>query len=725
MPPNRQNVRIAQEPSPIVSSLERDQRAAAAAEVQAKLGRLIQADQYVGEVWSINYETAIVQIHDRHRQRVGGIPNQCFLVATRVGPGQEFDPRAEDSSIILLRVLDAAPLPGDDEAKRIRVEAAQRAAGTETHWDSQQIMDAYTANLLSFAGVKCRVIGTFFLEQSVPGEVDGLRLKFGSDISNYYPNRGLKVYKPHNEALDVIVNYRDAMRTLDHPLGRHEVNVGRVRYASTDRGQQGVDNVRVHLAPADLLSQKTALFGMTRTGKSNSTKIIAKSIFELRFAAGTTGRIGQLVFDYNGEYANENVQDATGANPNALKNVWRCHRNGVQEDVVTYGSVGHPLDPNRRLMRINFYGEDPANLTDAGAIEAAYQMIQVGKEILNHALQEERGSARYITNFLDLEMTPPDPTDGSALTRYRRAVLAYRALLYRAGFTPPGNLRPRTHGLFGPSVLRALSASQDDPAGTHASAARIFGTTTPHWGQLADAFLALRDFIARGADTGYTAFNQNYIQNESSTGSPWHDQRLEKILEMLYYAGGPRMIGRVLSQHDASRNQDYTDSILAELVAGRLVIVDQSAGDVEINRRVADRVMRKILTNNQRAFSTGRNPPEILVYIEEAHNLLPAGSEEDFANIWVKTAKEGAKLRIGLVYATQEVSSIQKNILKNTANWFIGHLNNTDETKELVKYYDFEDFEPSIRRAQDRGFLRVKTLSNLFVVPVQINRFTI
>ena len=89
---------------------------------------LVDADAYIGEVFSLGYEEALVQIHDHHRQRVGGIPTLSFLVATRITPGRNIDVRVEDASVLLLRVLDHAALPNSDEALRVRVENAQRVS---------------------------------------------------------------------------------------------------------------------------------------------------------------------------------------------------------------------------------------------------------------------------------------------------------------------------------------------------------------------------------------------------------------------------------------------------------------------------------------------------------------------------------------------------------------------------------------------------------------------
>ena len=152
-----------------------------------------------------------------------------------------------------------------------------------------------------------------------------------------------------------------------------------------------------------------------------------------------------------------------------------------------------------------------------------------------------------------------------------------------------------------------------------------------------------------------------------------------------------------------------------------------SSAYTAITRALSESITRRLLAKQTEVFTSGADvkPPAIQVMLEEAHNLFASDRYKDDADVWVKLAKEASKLNLGMTYATQEVSGVAHQVKANTANWAVAHLNNTKELRELGQFYDFSSFSDAIISAEDRGYVRLKTLSSPYIVPVQIDRYDI
>jgi len=682
---------------------------------------LVQSDRCVGDLISMDYDTAEVLIHDRLRQDVGGVPHGCLLLATRIRPDDESpDPYDAQTSLILLRALRASTLPNDIEMKQARLEAGQRAAQTTDNWDEGGKTDQLTLDQMRYAGAHCHILGTFrmnlnlIIDANTNDETKVWQLEFGGDIDNFYSGQGMKVYKPAGQALERIVNFPrwENMNTHEN-ASADSVQIGKLRYAAAIRNLEVAEAVPIYMTAEDLLAQRTALFGMTRTGKSNTTKTIADAVFRLRTSPNEQ-RVGQLIFDPNGEYANENSQDQ-----GCLKNVEAISPG----DVVTYGLQRHPNDPDRNITKFNFFGDRIPSGTDTSkeSFDEALQGLYQGKGLVNDALQEE--TSGYVRSFINADITAPTDVDNpGANTRYRRALFVYKSALFAAGFQPPTETIS-IKGLFSKDILAKMK--QDDDL--IPSVEYMEQHSSMPWNMTKNF---CENFSKWVQSKPFKDYNAEYAAKHPENRS-WSDDRLLGLLRIFENTRGLSFIQNTRQWHGLDSSTDYADDIVNHVREGRLVIFDQALGDPKMNERAAARIMQRIFIAQQQAFvrpetddnDEFKKPPSVIIYVEEAHTLLPKGSEIDTTNIWARVAKEGAKFNIGLVYSTQEPSSIQTNILKNTENWFIAHLNNTDETRQLSKYNDFADFTDSITKVNETGFLRIRTLSSPYTLPVQIAKF--
>lgn len=646
------------------------------AKASSPLASLLNKDcTAIGGIFRLNYSQAVVLTDDNRKQEAGGVPLGGFLVAA-AGVQADEGFILDDEELILLRVRGTAPLPNENDLVQTRLAVVRDA--TTTGRTFNDVTDVLTRDELQQSAFDCEVIGTFFVDPKRPGV-----LAFGADIDNVVSSARYQVFLPSAEVLSWIASYPESN-------DQDTLRLGNVRFSSTTRRahMSGIDgaDVRVHIT--DFISKKTAVFGMTRTGKSNTIKTLVASI--CKYAAETGKPVGQLIFDPQGEYANVNDQDKTG-----LRLL-----GDTADQVVIYKMNPDASDPHEKPLRINFLNQQ--------LIETVWALVQ------QSVLSGVSSSTNYLAGFRTVEMTAPDQSDPNyfgEMAKYARYKLALYALLGKAGVD--GDI---SNGSSRGLMIKMKQSAIDELL------TKGFGVTSNRTAELtvytSHQAMKVFEWVQDNLDTKFGG------DSKPALGS-WadHAEFQDMAKGVTGGSGAIAAVKRIKPFHDQNAGDNVSEQIWDDMVAGRLAIVDLSRGNPQVAKAMSERIVNHLVNEANERFITGSSLVPFQIVVEEAHNLFEKGAKDVADNPWVRLSKEAAKYKIGLVYATQEVTSVDPRILSNTSNWLVAHLNSDKETAELSHYYDFKTWAESLRRCEDQGFVRMKTYSGKYIVPIQIAKF--
>lgn len=657
-------------------------------------------ENFVGYPFYLDYQKANILTCDDWKFKSGGIPQGCLLLAFYKNP---FNIIQSDEAI-LLRAIKPCSIPSDSDLVTSKIEFYKEDIDITSSKSKGNALDDFTRFEFSFSGIECTVLGTFYKNKEGKTE-------FGADVENFYSSHYYKVYKLTGKNLGYVVNRPED----DKPLNpKANIQIGSVRYSSSNniKSETNKDET-VYINSIDILGKRIALFGMTRTGKSNTIKKLIEATetlsSEAKLNLDTTTEgfeesakpltkddlpkypVGQIIFDINGEYANKNLQDGTAI------------FDKYSSKTIRY-SILKKKEQGFKTMKVNFY-----------------QDIETGFEYLLQYLEDDKSD--YLTGFKVISFQRPESDDYSGWKKYNKHKSIYFCCLDKAVFRTDQNIKLKI------SINEKIEdlLTNEDAKDLLKKVIKTKSTTDLDKLSIHEAYY-FWEIIWRNRDSD--CFSALKKQNK---GKDWLTEEIRSLLVMLFQKkeNGQSVSGYIkfksaIELHDGSLTSSFQKDIWDHVRKGGVVIVDLSQGNPKIQKIFSNDICRYIFNNSMDSFINAKPNNFIQFYFEEAHNLFPKQDDKDLSQIYNRIAKEGAKLNLGLIYATQEVSSISSNILKNTQNWFIAHLNNEDEIKELRKFYDFSDFADSLIRfsaKNDKGFVRMKTYSNPFVVPVQIDLF--
>lgn len=620
--------------------------------------------RFVGYVLDIGFDTVTIITSDPFKIAVGGVPRNSLLIMV---------PANYDSlppHFTLLRVLEATPTPLSKEVQQTYFELQKK---------SMPELDIFTQSELQWGALKTGVLGMFYPHPEKMDEVE-----FSGDLNNFVSAHKYRVYACDDALLKLITNSMVPNENR-FPIGDLRLTECRLPLPNKPRPQ-----VEVFVSTKDFMGARTAMFGKTRLGKSNVVKLIAQSLIETTVQSRN---VGQLVFDIDGEYANDNPQDQS-----------RSLKSGYPDRCSVYALNPKQATPSKPL-KLNFYDQPESS-----------------HRIIGSLLRQDARVSGYIQSFTSVELPsideirklPPGSDQGRAL----RKIQIYWAILAKAGYpVDESGLRSR--------APTGRPANKFDPGFATNLRSAAYGseniTTPPQGPNTLNELVRELEILNR-----FRRGNRSHKSLTTGSGNPVFEPDDIAFLEFLEPQpgrSGTTLIQPYRMYHDLNAG-DFVNEILELLDSGQTIILDLGNANPEVMKYFSDELSRAVFKYQVDKFTNNRLGDHFVqLYFEEAHNLFPR--TEDVTTIYSRFAKEGAKYHIGMVYSTQSPTTVNRDLLAQTENFFIAHLSSQDEVNALAKVnVAYESLKDDILQAKTVGYIRMLTRSHRFVVSVQARKFT-
>ena len=617
--------------------------------------------RFVGYVLDIGYDVVTIITSDPFKAAVGGVPRNSLLIMVPSEFTSGMPPH-----FTLLRVLDVAPTPLSSDIQQTYFELQKK---------SMPELDVFTQAELQWGALKTTVLGMLYPSPDEPTEVE-----FSGDLNNIVSAHKYRVYAPDDKLLDLVIN-----ATVPD---QHRFSLGRLRLTEARLPLPGKPRpeVNVQLSTDDFMATRTALFGKTRLGKSNIVKLIAQSVMETtKPANGNIYSCGQLIFDVDGEYSNDNPQDGTVSVASAYR------------DRTTVYALTEKATTKSKPLKLDFYAHPDKS-----------------HKILGQLLSADDRNTIYVNSFKAAQIPSLDELNSlpsNQQLRSTRRVLMYWAVLQKAGFQADE------------SKLKKLLKNGFDLQLTPGLRSKIYENSTP---VTLSNLPALRQELER-----LIAFQRGTPNAAEliSTGSktPILDADDLAVLGFLSptAGAGPAMIQPYTNYHSPKAG-DFVEEIKTILDRGETAILDLSNANPDLVKFYSLELTRAIFYAQVNKFTLNKlGQHYVQLFFEEAHALFP-NRDQDSEEVYRRLAKEGAKYHIGMVYSTQSPSTLSRDLLAQTENFFVVHLSSEDDVNALARVnVAYKGLGDDLMKTRTVGYVRMLTRSNRFVVSLQAHKFVL